>query len=51
MLDSNGDAGGGERGEAVLWPLDEDHGVVEVRLQITPFRRREPAEAEQVEMG
>ena len=39
-----------ERADARLGPLDEDDRVLEVRLEVTPLRRREATEAIEVEM-
>src|SRR6266540_2939016 len=42
--------GGGQNAGGGLRPLHEHDGVVEVRLQIPPLRRRDLLEAEEVEM-
>ncbi len=50
VLEAHRDAGGGKADEPRLGPLDEDDGVLEVGLEVAPLRRREPAEAEEIEV-
>ena len=44
-------AAGGSAGSGRLRPLDEDDGVVEVRLEVAPLRLRDAREAIEVEVG
>jgi hypothetical protein len=51
VLQPHGGLGRRERARAGLRPFDEHDGVLEVRLEVPPLRRRHVAEAEQVEVG
>src|SRR5437588_5256417 len=50
VLEPHGGAGRREHAGAGLGPLDEDDRILEVRLQVAPLRRRNVAEAEEIEV-
>ena len=50
VLEPHGRTHRREHAGAGLGPLDEDHRILEIRLQVTPLRRRDVAEAEEVEV-
>jgi hypothetical protein len=50
MLELHLDPRGRKNTGARLRPFDEDNGVVEVRLEVPPLRRRDAAEAKEVEV-
>src|SRR4029078_10856361 len=50
VLESHLDPRGRKDTGAGLRPFDEDNGVVEVRLEVPPLRRRHAAEAKEVEV-
>jgi hypothetical protein len=50
MLEPHLDPRLGKNTGAGLRPFDEDDGVIEVRLEISPLRRRDAAEPKEVEM-
>jgi hypothetical protein len=50
MLESHLNPRSWQNTGARLGPFDEDNGIVEVRLEVSPLRRRDAAEAKEVEM-
>src|SRR5439155_6718899 len=50
VLESHGRPRGRENAGTGLGPLDEDDRVLEIRLQVPPLRRRDVAEAEEIEV-
>jgi hypothetical protein len=50
VLEAHGDAHGRQDSGSRLGPLDEDDRVVEVGLEVSPLRRGDVPEAEEVEM-